>query len=186
LISTEDFGLKTFFYLPYSSLIKRAVDEAFEEGLQACAELTQRSTAEFAIRPYWNADPEATLRQVDSWVADPNPHVRRLVSEGARSRLPWGVGLPMIKQNPEMVLPLLEKLKDDPVRYVTRSVANHLGDIAKDHPDTMISVCERWLEESQSLSSMQCKERRWTIRHACRYLDKKGHHEAQKLRLKAK
>ena len=62
---------------------------------------------------------------------DENCHVRRLVSEGTRPRLPWASRLPEFQRNPEPVLELLEKLKNDPELYVRRSVANNLNDIAK-------------------------------------------------------
>jgi 3-methyladenine DNA glycosylase AlkC len=42
-------------------------------------------------------------------------------------------------------LPLLEALMDDPSDYVRRSVANHLNDIAKDHPQLGAAWLERWL-----------------------------------------
>ena len=46
-----------------------------------------------------------------------------------------------------LTLPLLKALWDDPDRYVTRSVANHLGDIGKDHLELLIQTCSSWLEE---------------------------------------
>jgi 3-methyladenine DNA glycosylase AlkC len=60
--------------------------------------------------------------------------VRRLVSEGSRPRLPWGLQLKALVADPSPTLPLLRALQDDPSEYVRRSVANHLNDIAKDHP----------------------------------------------------
>ncbi|WP_276312135.1 hypothetical protein [Paracoccus siganidrum] len=42
------------------------------------------------------------------------------------------------------MLELLELLKDDPVPYVRRSVANNLNDIAKDNPALTIATCRRW------------------------------------------
>jgi 3-methyladenine DNA glycosylase AlkC len=48
--------------------------------------------------------------------------------------------LPEFQENPQLSLPLLELLKDDPELYVRRSVANHLGDIAKDHLDVVFDV----------------------------------------------
>jgi 3-methyladenine DNA glycosylase AlkC len=76
-------------------------------------------------------------------------------------------------------LPILEKLKDDPDLYVRRSVANHIGDIAKDHLDLSLTICERWLRDAST-------ERRWVIRHALRYPAKKGIKKALELRKLAK
>ena len=70
--------------------------------------------------------------------------------------------------DPSPVLPILEKLKDDPSLYVRRSVANHLGDIAKDHFDKVCDICEAWLRGAVS------EERKWLIRHALRHPAKKG------------
>lgn len=86
---------------------------------------TQRFSMEFYIRPFLNRWPEETLAELTVWAADPNYHVRRLVSEGTRPRLPWAqnVGL-----RPEQTLPLLDMLHADRTRFVTRSVANHLND----------------------------------------------------------
>ena len=41
--------------------------------------------------------------------------------------------------------PLLDALVDDPSPYVRRSVANHLNDIAKDHPALALDLARRWL-----------------------------------------
>ncbi len=60
-----------------------------------------------------------------------------------------------------------------------RSVANHLGDIAKDHVDWACAVCERWLEDASN-------ERKWLIRHALRYPARKGHATALELRSAAR
>ena len=90
LTACEDNGLAVFFYLPWSKLIERHVTTEFELGMQANAELTQRFTAEFSIRPYLIADLDRCMPYLTQWSADVNPHLRRLVSEGTRPRLPWG------------------------------------------------------------------------------------------------
>jgi 3-methyladenine DNA glycosylase AlkC len=64
--------------------------------------------------------------------------------------------------------------------YVRRSVANHLGDIAKDHPDVAFSMCERWLKEEAT------KDLKWLVRHAVRHPAKKGDPRALKIRAAAK
>lgn len=59
-------------------------------------------------------------------------------------------------------------LKDDPELYVRRSVANHLGDVCKDHPERVYDLCSRWLQEVQGAPAERVKQRRWMIRHAVR------------------
>jgi 3-methyladenine DNA glycosylase AlkC len=140
----------------------------FEISMQALYEITQRFTAEFAIRPFLIRYEKETLEVLSKWVRDDNEHVRRLVSEGTRPRLPWAMRLPAFIENPRLTLKLLEKLKDDPSEYVRRSVANHLNDVTKDNADLVVSVLKRWAKEAS-------KERQWIIRHALRSLVKQGH-----------
>ena len=111
--------------------------------MAAMYELTQVFTAEFCIRPFITAYPQ-TMQRLRAWSADPSEHVRRLVSEGTRPRLPWAPRLPQFQHNPEPVIELLDLLKDDPSDYVMRSVGNSLNDISKDHPKRALQVAARW------------------------------------------
>ncbi len=134
-------------------------------------EMTKRFTAEGAIRAFLHKYPEQTLAVLEGWADDPNCHVRRLVSEGTRPRLPLAPCLQHFVTDPRHVLHLLAKLKDDPERMVQRSVANNLNDIAKDHPDLVVDTLAAW----QSSSSPGV---RWIIRHASRTLVKQGQQKA--------
>lgn len=145
--------------------------EHFNESLRAMHLITQRSTAEFAIRPYLMQHTEQTLAMLEHWAHDENEHVRRLVSEGTRPRLPWAARLPAFIADPTPTIRLLEKLKDDPAQYVRRSVANHLNDITKDHPERVLDLLENWAAGAGP-------ERMWIIRHALRSLLKAGHPRA--------
>lgn len=186
LKSTEGNGLAVFFYLPHVSFVARyglhpahnGGRDPFEASMRAQYELTRRFSAEFSMREFLIADQARTLARLMRWTRDPDPHVRRLCSEGARPRLPWAKRIPALMKDPRPVLPLLEALKDDPSLYVRRSVANHLGDIAKDHPALAFDLCERWLRGASA-------ERRWVIRHALRHPDKKGVARARRLRERA-
>jgi len=86
---------------------------------------------------------------------------------------------PAFDPDPRPTLPILQVLKDDPDLYVRRSVANHLGDIAKDHPALAFRIRGRWLESATL-------ERCWLIRHAERHPAKKGVAEAIRLRQPAR
>ncbi|MCA9059791.1 MAG: hypothetical protein KDA85_14890 [Planctomycetaceae bacterium] len=186
LTATEGNGLAVFFYYPHTALIGEVGPACFESGMSACYEITKRFTAEFCIRPLLIQHRDECLQQLTSWVDDLNPHVRRLVSEGTRPRLPWAMRLPEFQRDPSYTLPLLERLKDDGELYVRRSVANHLGDLAKDHLHGILAVCEQWLEEASSLEPLLAKNRRWVIRHALRHPAKQGHPQAAKVRLAAR
>jgi 3-methyladenine DNA glycosylase AlkC len=184
---TEGNGLAVFFYLPHSCWIREAGIGDFDAGMRACYELTKRFTAEYSIRPFLERHPARALAILRDWVSDPNPHVRRLVSEGTRPRLPWAERLRGFQGDPGPLLPLLEALKDDPEPYVRRSVANHLGDLAKDHPRLAFEICGRWLDEALGMADAGARERRfWTIRHAVRLPARKGVREAVRLRGAAK
>ncbi len=154
-------GMAAFFYMPHMYFIAGHGLGHFEESMRAQHVLTQRFTAEFSIRAYLEHHPEATLRRLREWARDPSEHVRRLVSEGTRPRLPWAARLRTFQKDPRPVLELLELLKDDPSLYVRRSVANNLNDIGKDHPALLTATAKRWLRGASP-------ERRWIVNHALR------------------
>lgn len=130
--------------------------------------ITQRFSAEFAIRPFVRDHPALVFDTLARWTQDPSAHVRRLVSEGSRPRLPWGLRLQALVVDPTPTLPLLRALQDDASAYVRRSVANHLNDIAKDHPDRVAD----WVHEHRADATAQ---RTALLRHASRSLIKQGH-----------
>ncbi|MEZ4702575.1 MAG: DNA alkylation repair protein [Rhodothermales bacterium] len=171
LASTESFGMAPFLYLPHVTFVATYGVDHFESSMRAQYELTQRFSAEFSIRAFLIAHPEATLARLRAWVDDPSPHVRRLVSEGTRPRLPWAQRLPAFQQDPRPVLALLERLKDDPELYVRRSVANNLNDIGKDHPALLVDTARRWMADAS-------EQRAWVVRHALRSAVKRGDPEA--------
>ena len=164
---TEGLGMSVFLYLPYVLYVAEHGLGHFEPAMRLQYELTQRFTAEFSIRPYLERYPEQTLARLRQWAGDANVHVRRLVSEGTRPRLPWAPRLRAFQEDPRPVLELLELLKDDAEQYVRRSVANNLNDIGKDHPALLVATCKRW-SRGASL------ERQWILRHALRSAVKRG------------
>ncbi len=156
---------------PMTRFIARFGLEDVETSLAALKGLTEHFTGEFAIRPFLIHHPQTTLQYLAEWTEDQNHHVRRLCSEGTRTRLPWGERLRDFQEDPEPVLLLLEALKDDPEDYVRRSVANNLNDLSKDHPELVLSIAESWLKDAS-------KERVWIVKHALRGLVKQGHPRA--------
>lgn len=142
-----------------------------EISLPLLKQLTHLHTAEFAIRPFILRYPELCFANFETWIQDDSKHIRRLVSEGSRPRLPWGIQLTPFCKDPSSLLPLLEKLNKDPSDYVRRSVANSLNDISKDNPDIAIAICSDWLQKEAS------DETKWIIRHAMRSLIKSGRAE---------
>jgi 3-methyladenine DNA glycosylase AlkC len=145
---------------------RRGLDQPVR-ALELLRALTQRFSAEFALRPFIARHPELAFATLRRWARDPSPQVRRLVSEGSRPRLPWGMRLKALIADPSPTLPLLLALQDDPSADVRRSVANHLNDIAKDHPD----LVAQWIEQHLPGAGA---ERRALLRHAGRTLIKRG------------
>jgi len=154
---------------PWGEFIARYGLDDVDASFQAMLELTQRFSAEFAIRPFLARDPEGMLRRLAPLVSHPDPHVRRWVSEGTRTRLPWGKRVPSLEA-PAMAairLELLAALRHDPSRYVRRSVANHLQDLLRDDRGLALPVLAAWVREGAESTD-------WIVRHAARGLLRAG------------
>ena len=167
-------GMAPFFYLPHTVFVAERGLDHFDVSMRAQYELTKRFSAEASIRPYLAQDPQRTLAVLRAWTRDPNPHVRRLVSEGTRLRLPWAPRVAWLDVNPEPVLGLLELLKDDPSTLVRRSVANNLNDLGKLRPDLLARTAAAWLLDASP-------ERRALVEHALRSAVKRGDPDALRL-----
>ena len=93
-------GMAPFFYLPHTLFVAERGLEHFELSMRTQYELTKRFTAESSVRPYIARDPERAMVFLQRWAADANPHVRRLVSEGTRCRLPSAQRVAWLDQHP--------------------------------------------------------------------------------------
>lgn len=166
-LGDDDFG--DFIFAPLGEYVAaRATAENLPLVLDLMEAITQRFSMEFAIRPLLNQWPEAVLARMHIWAHHPHYHVRRLVSEGTRPKLPWGVKLAL---EPLTGLEFLDALHGDAARFVTRSVANHLNDIAKSDAQAVIYRLETWRRGERQHG----KELEWMTRHALRTLIKQGH-----------
>ncbi len=159
-----DHGFVTLFLPDFVSLYGH---DDFDASMEALRFFTPFGSSEFAIREFLKRDLDRTLRVMESWSLDDNDHVRRLASEGCRPRLPWSFHLAELITDPSPALPILENLKADPSLYVRKSVANHLNDIAKDHPDKTLSVLHSWDRDHPHTA--------WIAKRALRTLIKEGH-----------
>lgn len=147
--------------------------EDFDFSMEALRFFTVFGSSEFAVRPFIVADQERALKTLGQWTKDADEKVRRLASEGSRPRLPWGMRLSALVRDPSPTQVILEALKDDESLFVRRSVANHLNDITKDHPEFVLERLEAWDLGREHL--------RWIAKQACRTLIKRGHPRALKL-----
>ena len=161
---------------PVNDWVSRFGIDDPDTALPLLGELTSRWSAEFAVRPFIEAHRERTFEEFDRWIESPDEHRRRLVSEGSRPRLPWGRQLRDFIADPAPTIALLDRLVDDPSPYVRKSVANHLNDISKDHPETALATAARWLEEEPGSDG-----RRWVVSHGLRSLVKAGDPAALRL-----
>lgn len=171
IVADDLTGYDGFIVMPQNDFVAKYGLEHYELSMGALYQMTRRFSAEGAIRAFILKDSERTLAILSEWAEDENPHVRRLVTEGTRPRLPWTMQLKPFIDDPRPVLTLLEKLKTDPVLMVRRSVANNLNDIAKDNPDLVVHTLRRW-------KTINDEGTQWLIRHAARTLVKQGNQEA--------
>ncbi len=142
-------------------------------AVKAMKEVTQLISCEFAIRPFIIAHPYDLLKVMTEWTKHPSRHVRRLACEGSRPRLPWGMALGFLKADPSPTLPILEALKSDTCEIVRRSVANHLNDISKGHPNVLLHIASKWKGQSPQTDAI--------LKHACRTLLKAGDTKALRI-----
>lgn len=172
LKTDDDFG--DFIFAPFGEYVSSRGMGHFDRSMEAICALTKRFSMEFTLRPFLNAHEARVMAVLAEWAVDGNYHLRRLVSEGTRPRLPWGKKVGLAYGAP---LPLLDQLYCDPTRYVTRSVANHLNDIAKLDAGLVVETLARWQREGRQ----EPREMDWIIRHALRTLIKQGDPQAMAL-----
>lgn len=146
-------------------VVLRGMDD-FDRSMQALHLFTRYGSGEFAIRHFLRRDPARTLAVMRKWADDDNEHVRRLASEGSRPRLPWSFQLREVLADPSLTWPILDALRGDPSVYVRKSVANHLNDISKDHPEWLVGRLAVWPRDDAATA--------WIVKHALRTLIKKG------------
>ncbi|WKV86532.1 DNA alkylation repair protein [Pseudomonas sp. B24_DOA] len=139
---------------------------AFDTSMDALKYFTTFGSSEFAIRYFLRSDLERSLERMHDWTRDDNHHVRRLASEGSRPRLPWSFRLEAMQANPKLAAGILDRLKADESLYVRKSVANHLNDVTKVHPEWVLDTIEGW--------SLENKHTAWIAKHALRSLIKQG------------
>lgn len=173
LVKSLDSGIGGFSAWPLTHFVATYGLDHFELSMNALKEMTKIFTSEFAVRPFFIKDEKRTLKFFNEMIKDKNEHVRRWASEGSRPLLPWGQKLHGFVSNPELTWGILEKLKDDPSEYVRKSVANHINDHSKNHPEEVIEKLLVWHKDKK-----KSPERDWVIRHASRSLIKKGFKKA--------
>ncbi|MES2744228.1 MAG: DNA alkylation repair protein [Bdellovibrionota bacterium] len=173
LHSVKDETIRGFDLWPYTDFVQTYGLDQVKFSLDALSVFTRLFTSEFAVRPFLIQSPKETLAYLLQCAASEDVHLRRWACEGSRPRLPWGERLSELVKDPSPTRPILNALKFDPELYVRKSVANHLNDIAKDHPDYVIKVLRSWQKEAETTEE---KARLlWITKHSLRSLIKAGH-----------
>lgn len=155
-------GYTNLIFPEYIALYHNDINSA----LDALAFYTCFGSSEFAVRHFLNLYWEQTFPFLIKWSKSPNEHLRRLASEASRPHLPWSVKLNNVAENPNLTFEILNQLKEDHSLYVKKSVANHLNDISKNHPEWLIKMLSKWNFEDLNT--------KWIIKHGLRTLIKKG------------
>lgn len=163
-----------YFLMPVAYFVEKYGLGHFQLSMQALCEITKRHTAEYAIRAFLDVYLNESMELLSGWSHDANFHVRRLVSEGTRPRLPWAKRIGVLRGDPACNLALLEPLLDDPAPYVRKSVANHLNDLTKDYKEVVVD----WLRDHRALGGNYYP---WIVRHSLRSLIKSGDGDALRL-----
>ncbi len=158
-------GMFTHFYwiMPIGKFIEKYGLNDFQASMDALEEVTKRNTGEYAVRPYIRKYPEQALARMRAWAQSENFHLRRLASEGLRPKLPWAPKLDQFVEQPQPVFGILELLREDKIKFVQKSVANHLTDYLKVNPEPTRELIREW-GKSDNINTQ------WIIKHATRKL----------------
>ncbi len=136
----------------------------YDLSLQFIYELTKRFTGEFAMRPLIAHAPKKTMEALVEWSTDENVHVRRLSSECMRIRLPWAKKSYAAIEEFDLFKEVLGNLKNDPYKFVQKSVGNNLNDLMKEKPDLANEIISEWEQDEPGKATL------WIIKHGKRSL----------------
>lgn len=150
-----------YWLLPVGKFIEQYGLDDYDISLGAIAEITKRSTGEYAIRPYIEAYPKKTIAIMLGWSTSKNFHLRRLASEGARPKLPWAKKLDVFIHNPGPVFKILENLMEDDSKFVQKSVANNLTDYLKVNKEAAAEFIKKYQQSDN-------KHTQWILKRATR------------------
>ncbi len=153
-----------YWIMPIGKFVEKYGIDNFGKSIHAIEEITKRNTGEYAIRPFIRKYPAETVKIMKQWALSDNFHLRRLASEGLRPKLPWSQKLDTFIKNTQPVFQILELLKEDPVKFVKKSVANNIRDYIKVNNDAAVKLLNEWKKSDN-------KDTMWIIKHATRKMD---------------
>lgn len=147
---------------PVGRYVEKHGTEDFQTSMDFIYELTKRFTGEFAIRPLIEKFPKRSVKLILQWSKDKNVHVRRLASESIRIRLPWAKKTLVALDEFSTYKEILWNLKNDPERFVQKSVGNNLNDLMKEAPHKANEIITSWQKDNPSDITL------WIIKHGSR------------------
>lgn len=153
---------KEFYWImPIGKFVELYGLDDFDVSMHALEEITKRSTGEYAIRPFIRIYPKKTLTVMHTWSKSKNFHVRRLASEGLRPKLPWATKLDTFIDDPEPVFAILQNLIEDDIKFVQKSVANHITDYLKVNKPAAVAFIHTNIGSANTNTQ-------WILKHATR------------------
>ena len=167
LQTTEGMFIYGWWLWPIGRYVERNGTRNFQVSMAFIYELTKRFTGEFAVRPLIEKYPKQSLEIILKWSLDENVHVRRLASEGVRIRLPWAKKLLVAIEEFETYRLILTNLKNDPEKFVQKSVGNNLNDLMKESPELAMQIINDWQNGNPG------KATQWIMKHGLRSQRKK-------------
>ena len=121
-----------------------------------------------SYRDYLPGNIRQSIQLLIPWAKDADPNIRRCAVESLRPRGVWCKHIEVLKEKPEIGLPLIEYCAADTSKYVQRSVANWLNDASKSKPRWVEKIGRSWKKKYRT------KETDWIVNHALRTVRKKG------------
>ncbi|WP_375200542.1 DNA alkylation repair protein [Lysinibacillus sp. RS11] len=107
-----------------------------------------REIAWMSIREDLSENVEESVDLLTEWAKSEDENIRRFSLESIRPRGVWTKHIERLKQEPQIVLPILNLLQSDSSKYVQDSVGNWLNDASKTQPEWVINLCDEWQKDS--------------------------------------
>lgn len=107
-----------------------------------------REIAWMSIREDLSANIENSVDLLTEWAKSEDENIRRFSLESIRPRGVWTKHIEVLKEEPQIALPILNLLKSDSAKYVQDSVGNWLNDASKTQLEWVTNLCDEWLKES--------------------------------------
>ena len=143
---------KVRFYVPglWARWGENHPEAALEAILPLAADADFRvleSSQAFGVRPFTQQLGAASIDFLADWFQHEDPRVRRAAVTAIRPRGFWVKNLDWAVQHPGLLVPVLDRFRDEADRFPANAVANCCNDISRRQPLLALSLLGRWLQE---------------------------------------